>query len=531
MSRIKRLVAAIVSPVLCWMVGGAPPPQAMVWPSAEWQVATPESVGLDSVRLKGVLELVQQHGWRVDSIQVVRHGKMVLDAYYYPYRPGHLHDLRSVTKSVTSSLLGLSIAQGKWPDVNVPVLSQFPERKFEAVDAKKKAMTLGNLVDMRSGLSWFEFKLSSDEHSSFFQMYQTKDWFEYVLNQPMIWEPGGLFLYSGGNMDVLAALIGRAWHQPAREVAKEKLFKPIGISRFEWAGADPDGNTIGDGTLGLTPRDMARLGLLWLHDGVWQGERLLPEGWTGKLFHDGVGFRADNGYLYKRGFWIDSLKGYFRAWGRHGQIIMVDPSLDMIVVVTSKAVDSEDITSLHVMNEIRNMASENMSIPENPSAQAELGTMLQKIAQPPKLHGDPSEIPAGRCGKTWKLQNNSLGLVSMRLEPDPVDSGSIIIEWGLASGKPKRFSCGLDGAYRFNPDADNYNGTTEKVDCLLALRGRWAAPDSFELESQYLESAKYMNYHIVFRNDNIIVNYENNESLHEIIRSLAGSASDSLDHQ
>ena len=180
---------------------------------------------------------------------------------------------------MTFSLLGLSIAQGKWPDINVPVLSQFPERKFEAVDARKKAMTLGNLVNMSSRLRpGFQVSSSSGMLHPISKCPQTKDWFEYVLNQPMIWEPGGLFLYSGGNMDVLAALIGRAWHQPAREVAREKLFRPIGISRFEWAGADPDGNTTGDGTLGLTPRDMARLGLLWLHDGVWKDERLLPEG-------------------------------------------------------------------------------------------------------------------------------------------------------------------------------------------------------------------------------------------------------------
>ena len=91
MGRIKPLplVAGIVSLALCWMAGGAPAPQATVWPSPEWQVATPESVGLDSTRLKGVLELVQQRGWRVDSIQVVRHGKLVLDAYFYPYGPAY----------------------------------------------------------------------------------------------------------------------------------------------------------------------------------------------------------------------------------------------------------------------------------------------------------------------------------------------------------------------------------------------------------------------------------------------------------
>ena len=208
---------------------------------------------------------------------------------------------------------------------------------------------------------------------------------------------------------------------------------------------------------------------------------------------------------------------------------MVDPTLDMIVVVTSKVVDSEANTSMHVANEIMHMASETRNIPENPSAQAELGAMLQKIAQPLQLHEGPGEIPVGSYGKTWTLEKNPLGFVSMRLEPDPVDSGSVIIELGLANGKTKSFSCGLDGACRFNPDADNYNGTTAKVDCVLALNGKWAAPDLFEFEGQYLESAKYMSYRIEFRNDGIILNLENNEDWHEAIRSVAGSASDSLD--
>ena len=374
-------------------------------------------------------------------------------------------------------------------------------------------------------------------------MFRTKDWVGFVLNQPMIFEPGSLFLYNNGNFDVLAALIGRAWHQPAREVARGKLFRPIGISRFEWAVADPDGNTLGAASLALTPRDMARLGLLWLHDGVWQDERLLPEGWTGKLFDDGDGLWAEAGYLYKRGFWIDTISKTFRALGQHGQLIMVDPTLDMIVVVTSKTPDEGErpdkvggravIPCFYVMNEIRYMASKNGAIPENPSAQAELRAMLQKTAQPSQLNEGPSEIPAGRCGKTWKLENNSLGIASMRLEPDSVDSGSIIIEWGLASGKTKRLSCGMDGACRFNPDADDYYGSSIRVwamqNCVLALKGRWTAPDSFELESQYLESSMYMNYHIVFRNDGIIMNFEDNENRHEVIRSLAGSVSASLD--
>ena len=157
--------------------------------------------------------------------------------------------------------------------------------------------------------------------------------------------------------------------------------------------------------------------------------------------------------------------------------------------------------------------------------------MLQKIAQPSQVLEGPSEIPAGRCGTTWELANNSSGMVFLRLEPDPLDAGSITMEFGLASGKTERFSCGLDGACRFNPGADDYAtpwGSRARFWVMpkgvLALQGRWAAADAFELEGQYLESSQYMNCHITFRDDGIMLEFEDNENWHEVIRSVAGSA-------
>lgn len=505
-----------VGAVSGWMVASlcaAPAPQPMAWPSGAWDTATPESVGLPSARLKETLETVRQSGWRVDSIQVVRHGKLVLDAYFYPYSSGLLHDLRSATKSVTSSLVGLSIAEGKWPGVEVTVLSQFPERKIEALDARKKAMTIGNLVDMRSGLAWTE-RYDGNEKSSFVQMVRTRDWIGFVLNQPMSEVPGSRFNYSGGNMNLLSAMIGQRWHQSAREVARDRLFQPLGIQHFSWDSIDPAGNTIGESTLYLMPLDMARLGLLWLRDGVWQDKRILPKGWTGQLLADALPALKD-GDDYKRGFWIGPRSRVFGALGRHGQVIVVDPALDMVLVVTGKTGDRERNPAYKLVNQIRQLASEDASLPENPAAQAELKTTLQQVGLPVPEAVRPDQTPALPFGRTWTVEKNPLSIASVRFLPDPADAGAILLELGLASGVTLRWPCGVDGAYRFKQDDESGGG-------IRALKGTWSGPATLEIETQLLESSMYERYRIEFRAHGLEVAFANNEyaeaTLHAVPR-------------
>jgi CubicO group peptidase (beta-lactamase class C family) len=509
MQWLRKVVPGILFLLACTAHGQ----EAAAWPMPEWTVAEPESVGLDSNQLRNVLEMVRDHDWRVDSIQVVRHGKLVVDAYYYPYSPGLLHDLRSVTKSVTSSLLGLSIAQGRLPGVEAPVLGLFPGRPFAAVDAAKRAMTLGNLVDMRSGLSWSEI-YSADAKSSFEQMRKTVDWVGFVLDQPMACAPGSRFTYSGGNMNVLAAVVGGAWRRPARDVAREQLFQPIGIARSAWLGSDPVGNTIGESNLYLDPRDMARLGLFWLHDGVWRNQALLPKGWTGNLLGDALPTLGK--LFYRRGFWVQNGKRAFMALGRHGQAIMVDPALDLVVVVTGKIADQDYVPSSVVFDDIRECAAGTPALPENPTAQSALQAELRTIAQPPQDPAEPVVIPAGRIGRTWKLEANPFHFASLRLAANPADAGSLFLELTRSPGDPEQLPCGMDGAYRFNPRKDRHGFGS-------ALKGSWTSPDLLEVQYQTLEASAYWTFQIAFQGDRVTISYEDNEYSLGTIHSTDGS--------
>jgi len=482
-------------------------------PADHWEAATSESVGLEPNALTDTLKIIRDNGWRVDSMQVVRHGKMVVDAYFYPYSSGHPHDLRSVTKSVTSSLLGLSIAQGKWSGVEMPVLSQFPDRTIEAVDDRKRAITLGNLVDMRSGLAWKEHPY--DEESSINLMYKSKDWIGFALNQPMAAAPGSQFNYSGANMNLLAAMIGKTWNLPTREVARTRLFEPIGITHFYWNGVDPDGNTIGESTLYLLPTDMARLGLLWLHDGVWQDRRILPAGWTGKVLATALPAEADGGF-YKRGFWVNQAKTRYAAIGRHDQTIVVDPALDMVIVITGKSGDNEESHLFQVANMIRHGVSAAPNLPPDPAAEAVLEAMVRQVAQPPMKNLGMVGLGASQYGKRWQLEKNRLGITSLYLSVDPGDAGAMFLELGTKSPKVARYPCGLDGCFRFSPNEDAHNQ-------LLALKGNWLSPTLLEMEFQYPDSgdSTYTIIRVEFKGEGLSINFADNQYFSGTIHSLA----------
>ena len=130
-------------------------------------------------------------------------------------------------------------------------------------------------------------------------MYQSKDWVGFALNQPMAAAPGSQFNYSGANMNLLAAMIGKAWRLPAREVARTRFLTHWNHPVL-WDGVDPEGNTIGESSLYLLPTDMVRLGLFWLHDGVWQDRRILPAGWTGNVLADALPAEPGDGLLQAR---------------------------------------------------------------------------------------------------------------------------------------------------------------------------------------------------------------------------------------
>ena len=210
---------------------------------------------------------------------IVRHGRLVLEAYYAPYRAGGSRmDLRSVTKSVVGTLTAIAITEGALDSTQHKVLDLFADKSIANVDDNKKAMTVQTLLDMTSGIAWREQNYTPDE--TIIQMYRAPDRTAFVLDQPMADPPGSKFYYDGGNPYLLSAIISRKTGKNAWDYGREKLFQPLGILTEVWRKPDAQGVTDGEAGLSLDPRDMLKIGYLYLHNGEWNGKQLIPADWV-----------------------------------------------------------------------------------------------------------------------------------------------------------------------------------------------------------------------------------------------------------
>lgn len=338
---------------------GAPPAS---WPTKAWSTSTPEAQGLDPAALALLDREFREgrHGY-VDGMLVVRHGQVVFERsypqdydrlfagrgapglynYYDPewhpfWKRGQLHTMQSVSKSVTSALVAIAIRRGELPGVDAKLLPYLTAYEVKP-DPRRDRITLRDVLTMTTGIRWDESSSSyTTATNDCALMEATEDWIQYVLDQPMAEEPGRQFVYNSGATQLLSHVIQKATGMPADDYAKRHLFGPLGIE-YSWKRT-PKGLADTEGGLYLRPRDLAKLGLLYLRDGVWEGKRVLPEGWVrdSTAWHVPTS-RVGRGYGYK--WWVLSRKGpgaydAYAALGYGGQQLIVVPELELIAVFT-----------------------------------------------------------------------------------------------------------------------------------------------------------------------------------------------------
>ncbi|WP_135555654.1 serine hydrolase domain-containing protein [Paenibacillus cymbidii] len=317
--------------------------KALDWPTASWQVTTPEQEGMRSETLAGMLDAMKADN--VHSVLVARNGHIVLEAYNKDTAADTTQNVLSVTKSVTSALIGIALNEGKLQDVAMPIAPSFPE--WTGDDARKQQITVKSLLTMTSGIAW-----SNEGEVSSKEMIASPDWTQYVLTRPMDADPGTKFMYTNGGPQVLSSLISRATGMDEEQYAAVKLFEPLGIKDFSWE-KDPTQTPYGAFGLHLNTRDMAKFGLLYLQNGKWNGKTVVPKEWVAASTKQYVGEDRTDGS--KRGYgylwWLrnekdgvnaaDSSKyDMFSAVGSGGQRIVVVPKYDMVIVFTANNTDS-----------------------------------------------------------------------------------------------------------------------------------------------------------------------------------------------
>ena len=305
-----------------------------VWPTRGWPLSSPEEQGMSSEQLARLLDFGARND--MDSVLVTRHGRIVLEATYAPFSAGLKHRVYSVTKSVVSTLVGMALGDGLLDSTDRKVVDFFAGRTIANLDDAKKAITVRQLLDMTSGLGWTEGLSGAAE--AYIAMMRSPDWQQFILDYPMASAPGTRFYYSSGNSHLLSAILSKVTGRSALDYAREKLFGPLGIDDVLWQ-ADPQGVSGGGAGLYLQPRDMAKIGYLWLRGGVWEGRQILPAAWIEGVRAADVDMRESwaSDLRYGRQFWVMPLRDAFMAVGYHRQLIVVMPKLDIVAIVTGSS--------------------------------------------------------------------------------------------------------------------------------------------------------------------------------------------------
>ena len=478
-------VAAIAGCQLIRSAGGIPRPD--YWPTEGWQTAPPESQGFDSAKLAEGLRAIQEDGTRVHSLMLIRDGYLLLDADFYPYDGSTVHDMASVTKSVMTTLIGIAADQGKL-SLDDRMVSFFPNRTIANMDERKQRITVRHLSTMTSGLECDPMTDVGDLQA----MRASDDWVQFSLNRPMVSPPGTKFAYCGPSIHLLSPIIQEATGMTALEFAQENLFGPLGITEASWE-TDPQGHSRGWGDLLLFPEDAAKLGLLMLHGGGWDGRQIVSQSWVSEATKRTIGTNRGQDYGY--GWWVslsDEEIPYFSADGRGGQFVTVYPGLNVIVATTGGGFEDMADVSDYLGAAIGDMEN---PLPADPAGEAQLEAAQAEIGQAPMPRTvPPLPVMAGDVsGKTYTFEPNPLDLVSGRLDFDDSSEATLHLE---ISGEPgaRTIPVGLDGILHIGPVREGVLG---------GARGEWTDDDTFVVEYDEIARIDVWTIRFVFRGDQL----------------------------
>jgi CubicO group peptidase (beta-lactamase class C family) len=304
----------------------------------DWETGTLEEAGIDTAGMNAFMRKVLEEHPYMESILIVRNGKLIFEEYLNGWDPARIHRLQSVTKGFTSTLVGIAIDQGFVGSLDDPIRDYLPDYS-EFFGGKKDSVTVRHLLTMSAGFKWNETETyyadpkKCDPHLA----EASEDYFRYLLERPIVEEPGTVYRYNSGYPNILGHIIEERSGMKIVEFAYRNVFEPLGIKRAFWMFIRGENKPSCAGGLKLMSRDLARYGYLYLKEGVWEGKRVVPAEWVKESLRDHFVTDGNVG----RGFWwgkVKSLDGehdILFASGTGGQYVVVIPDLDTVVVTTA----------------------------------------------------------------------------------------------------------------------------------------------------------------------------------------------------
>lgn len=456
-----------------------------------FETATPEAEGVSSRAILAWIGAVEQELDVVHSFVFVRHGKIIAEGWWAPYAKNRTHMLYSLSKSFTSTAVGLAADEGRLK-LDDRVLSFFPDEAPADPGANLQAMRVRDLLCMGSG--------HSKDTLPVIRARMNENWARLFLAQPVEHTPGTFFRYNTGATYMLSAIVQKATGQSVLDYLTPRLFAPLGIEGASWETSPQGVNTGGYG-LKVRTQDIARLGQLYLQKGRWNGKQILSEQWikmaTSKQIGNGSKPESDwcQGYGFQ--FWRCRHNAY-RGDGAFGQYCLVMPDQDAVLAITAGLGDmQEELNTVwtHLLP-----AMQPTPLPPDAEGQMRLAKRLASLALP-TVKGERT-TSAGVDGVTYEFADNDKGLKSLMLKSDERGTSLVLDN---VHGR-QTIACGFDawvpGQITFEKTQIQAVGTTNGRQS-VAASGAWTAPDCYTVFVYFNETPSRLTISLHFAGDRL----------------------------
>jgi CubicO group peptidase (beta-lactamase class C family) len=463
---------------------------------ARFARTSPESQGISSQAIRQFVAAANASGISWHSFMLLRHGQVVAEGWWKPYESRYVHSLYSLSKSFTSTAIGLLVKEGKL-DIHAKVVSFFPDDLPASVSDNLQQMTVRSLLTMNTGHAEDTMPKMRASHDP---------WVRTYLALPVEFAPGSHFLYNTGNTYMLGAIVHKITGETLESYLAPRLFRPLGITEHDWETSPQGLNTAGYG-LRVKTEDIASLGQLYLQKGKWKGASILDESWVEEATSSQTTSQVNNGdwsegYGYQ--FWRCT-HGFYRGDGAYGQFCIVMPQHDAVLAVTGQSPDMQ--RSMNIIWDNLLPGIQPGVLPENGAEQLRLKKELAGLGLP-VVKGAVNSSLAGKYNRRkWKLDTNDLGVGTMTL--DLSDKGcQLTVDKGdkkaiLRFGWEKWVTNAGRDLYVFGP------GDMVPMPSRVAGTATWVNDHTLQLNIRFVEAIFGDAITFVFDGDRVTVSFLN----------------------